>query len=74
MVSIVGFIYSEATRWLQAPKVDKGCNMPWCENHTRCRAFLGLCTYYRIWIPEYAIVAGPLLPNLMEGHRVSMGE
>jgi len=33
---------------------------PWCKNHTECRAFLGLGTYYRIWIPRYAIVAGAL--------------
>ena len=30
-----------------------------CENRTECRAFLDLCTYHRIWIPKYAIVAGP---------------
>jgi hypothetical protein len=31
-----------------------------CEDCTECRAFSRLCTYNRIWIPKYAIVAGPL--------------
>ena len=35
-------------------------NWPRCENRTECRAYLGHGTYYLIWIPEYAIVAGPL--------------
>jgi hypothetical protein len=59
-VKIVGFVCGEAGRWPQASKVDKVWNWPRCENRTECRAFLGLCTYYRIWITKYAIVAGPL--------------
>jgi hypothetical protein len=59
-VKIVGFVCGEAGRWPQASKVDKVWNWPRCENRTECRAFLGLCTYYRIWIPEYAMVAGLL--------------
>jgi hypothetical protein len=60
MVKIVGFVCGEAGRWPQASKVDKVWNWPRCENRTESRAFVGLCTYYRIWISEYAIVAGPL--------------
>jgi hypothetical protein len=59
-VQIVGCVGREAGRWPQASKVDEVWNWPWCKTCTECRAFLRLCTYYRIWIPEYAIVAGPL--------------
>ena len=59
-VKIVGFVCGEAGWWPQASRVDKVWNWPRSENRTECRAFSGLCTYYRIWIPEYAIVAGPL--------------
>jgi len=65
-VKIVSFVCGEARRWPQASKVDKVWNWPWCKNCTECRAVLGLCTYYRIWIPEYAIVAGPLVPILQK--------
>jgi hypothetical protein len=33
---------------------------PGCKHCSDCRAFLGLCTYSRICIAKYAIVAGPL--------------
>jgi hypothetical protein len=59
-INIVGFICGEAGRWPQASKVDKVQNWPPCGNRTDCRAFLGLCTYYRIWIPKYVIVARTL--------------
>jgi len=59
-VKIVRLVCGEAGRWLQASKVDKVRNWPWYENRIECTAFLALCTYYRIWIPEYPIVAGPL--------------
>ena len=59
-VKMVGFVCGEAGRWPQVSKVDNVWNWPWCENRTECRAFLGLCTYYLIWIPQYEIVAGPL--------------
>jgi len=59
-VKIVRCFCGEAGRWPQASKVDKLWNWPRCENRTECMAFLILCIYYRIWIPEYAIVAGPL--------------
>jgi hypothetical protein len=59
-VKILGFVSGEAGRWPQAFKIDKVWNWPWCDNRTEFSAFSGLCTYYRIWIPEYAIVAGSL--------------
>ena len=50
-VQIVRFVCGEAGRWLQASKVDKVWNWPWSQNHTECRAFSELCSYYQIWIP-----------------------
>jgi len=63
-VNIVGCVCGEAGRWPQASKVDKVWNWPRCENRTECKAYLGISTYYRIWIPEYAIVAGPVFQIL----------
>jgi len=59
-VKIVGGVSGEAGRWPQTSKVDKVWNWPRCKNRTECSTFLRLSTYYRIWMPEYAIVAGPL--------------
>jgi len=59
-VKIVPFICGEAEKWPQASKVDKVWNWPCGEKLTECRALSGHCTYYRIWIPKYAIVPGPL--------------
>ena len=63
-VKIVGFVCGDAGRWPQASKVERVANWPPCGNRTECRAFLGLCTYYRIWIPDYAVVARPLFQIL----------
>jgi len=63
-VKIVVFVCGEAGRWPQVSKVYKVWNWPRCENRTECRIFLGLCIYYGIWIPEYAIVAGPVFQIL----------
>lgn len=43
-VKIDQFVCEEAGRWPQASKVDKVWNQHCCENCTRCRGFLGLCT------------------------------
>jgi len=59
-VQIVEYVWGDAGRWPEGSKGNKVCNCPWCENRTKCRAFLGLCTLYQIWIAEYAIVVGPL--------------
>jgi hypothetical protein len=59
-VKIVGFVCGEAGWWPHASKVDKVWKWPWCKHSAKCRAFLELCTYYRILIPEYAIGADPL--------------
>ena len=66
VVKIVGFVCWEAGRWPQASKVGKVWNWPRCINCPECRAFSGLCTYYRILIREYAIVPGPLSRILWE--------
>jgi len=59
-VQIVEYVWGDAGRWPEGSKGNKVCNCPWCENRTKCRAFLGRCTLYQIWIAEYAIVVGPL--------------
>jgi hypothetical protein len=41
--------------------VDMVWNWPLCKHRIQFVAFLELCTYYRIWIAECAIVAGPVL-------------
>jgi hypothetical protein len=63
---IVGFVYGEPGRWQHASKVDKVWHWPRCENRSECGAFLGLCTYCQIWIPEYSIVTGLLFRILQK--------
>ena len=65
-VKTVRFVSGEEGRWLQALMVKKECNWPWCENHTKRRGLLGPCTYYRIWIPNYAIVERPQYQILLK--------
>jgi len=72
-VKLVGFICTEAGRWLQASKVDTARNRPRCEHHAECRSSLGLCTYHRISIPEYAIVAGLLFRILLKDVEFQWG-
>lgn len=59
-MNLVGFLGGVARSWTHASKVAKVWHSPWCEICTKCIVFLGLCTYYQIWIPKYAIITGPL--------------
>ena len=63
-VKIGGFVGGEAGRWPQASKIERVANWPPYGNRMECRAFLGQCTYYRIWIPDYVVVARPLFQIL----------
>ena len=60
ILNIVGYRCDEKGRYPDYQKVVKIVEWPACESVTECRAFLGVCVYYRIWIIEFAIVAEPI--------------
>src|SRR5262249_5817826 len=59
-IKIVGYVCTENGRLPEATKVSKVLKWKECSNVKEVRAFLGLCVYYRIWIPHFAQTAGPL--------------
>lgn len=59
-IKIVGFVCTEEGRFPDAQKVEKLVQWPACSTLTEVRAFLGVATYYRIWVREFSVVAAPL--------------
>lgn len=59
-IEIVGFLCDESGRHPEHSKVQKIQDWPPCKSVTEIRAFVGLCVYYRIWIPNFAIIMLPL--------------
>jgi len=63
-VEILSWVCGEAGRWLQASNVDKVGKWPMRENRPDCSPGLRFWTRFWIWIPTYAMVAGPLIQML----------
>ena len=59
-VEFLGHIVSEQGVEVDPKKVDKVKEWPVPENLTQVRSFLGLCAYYRRFIPDFSKVAKPL--------------
>ena len=59
-IKIVGFVCDGAGRHPDSVKVIKIIEWEDCRDVTAARAFMGICTYYRIWVENYAVVAEPI--------------
>jgi hypothetical protein len=59
-MKVVGYVCDADGRHPDASKVIK--ILEWQEpgNITEARAFIGVCVYYRIWIPDFAQIAAPI--------------
>jgi hypothetical protein len=66
-IKIVGYVCDAEGRHPEYAKVEKIWNWPPYASVRDVKAFLGLCVYYRIWIPYFTIRAGPLYKLLRKG-------
>jgi hypothetical protein len=73
-IKIIGFVCTEEERFPEAKKVEKIVLWPACTSVTEVRAILGVATYYRIWIQNFALVAAPLFRLERKGINFDLGE
>lgn len=66
-LDIVGTRVSFEGRKIDQKKVNKVKQFPTPTNTTELRGFLGLCTYVRIWIKDFAKITEPLCQLLKNG-------
>ncbi|OMJ09126.1 Transposon Tf2-8 polyprotein [Smittium culicis] len=59
-VELVGFICDEHGRRPTGSNISKVIEWPRPKNLTQVRGFLGMCGFYRIWIPNFSSLAEPL--------------
>jgi len=59
-VSFLGYTLSEAGVSTDPSKIQAVQNWPVPANLRQCRAFVGLCQYYRRFVPNFSAVAAPL--------------
>ncbi|OMJ20297.1 Transposon Tf2-8 polyprotein [Smittium culicis] len=59
-VEIVGFICSEEGKYPTENKIQKILSWPKPNNLKELRGFLGLTSFYRVWIQNYSDIADPL--------------
>jgi Reverse transcriptase (RNA-dependent DNA polymerase) len=59
-VVIVGFVCGAKGRTPETAKVIKILEWKPCTNILEARAFIRVCVYYRIWIPDFAKLAKPI--------------
>jgi transposase InsO family protein len=63
-LEIVGYLCTEEGRKPTDQHLDAILKWKPCKSVTEVRGFLGVCTYYRIWISDYSEKAAPLFALL----------
>ena len=59
-VSFIGHIVGSGTRSVQQNKVEAISNIPEPTNKKQLRSFLGMCSFYRTYVPRFSEIALPL--------------
>ena len=59
-VDFLGHVLTESGIEVHKDKVEAIQNWPRCRTLTELRSFVGLCSYYKIFISEFASIAAPL--------------
>ena len=67
-VSFLGHILSEGVMSLRQETVSKILDAPPPRTLKQLRAFLGLASFYRMYVPDFAVVAAPLTDATKEGN------
>ena len=69
----MSFIYSVEGRSPASSKVIKILEWRDCRNPTEAKSFLGICTYYRIWIQGFGEIAAPIYKLMRKGVKWHWG-
>lgn len=59
-LKIVGYVCDANGRHPELAKIEKVVNWKEPSDASEVKGFLGLCVYYRIWIKDFAVIAGPM--------------
>ena len=68
-VSFLGYTVSAAGVETDPEKISAITNWPTPQNLRQCRAFVGLCQYYRKFVPNFSNIAAPLHALTKKGAR-----
>lgn len=73
-IKVVGYVCDRDGRHPEAKKIAKVVDWPEPRNVTEVKGFLGLCVYYRIWVENFASIAGPLYRLTKKGVEFNFDE
>ena len=59
-IKVVGYVCDASGRHPDEAKVAKILNWEDCRDLSSARAFMGVCTFYRLWVKDFAIVSEPI--------------
>ena len=68
-VAFLGYTISQAGVGTDPDKIAAVQNWPVPQNLRQCRAFVGLCQYYRRFVPDFSGIAAPLHALTKKGAR-----
>ena len=66
-INVVGFVCGAEGRSLASSKVIKILEWRDYKDPTEAKSFLGICTYYRIWIQGFREIAAPIYKLMRKG-------
>ena len=73
-VEFLGHIVSTQGVEVDPSKIDKVLEWPEPRNLTELRSFVGLCAYYRRFVPDFSTICKPLYVLTQKGQRFVWGE
>ena len=68
-IRIVGMVCDEHGRKPDSKKVSKILDWPEPRSTKDARAFIGICVYYRIFIPSFSVTASPIFELFRKGRQ-----